>query len=359
MRALYAPDSYGGFFTAPEACRRVCDAVMEVTGHPMADGGAGTSAALRAQGIGAPRAVAARGPHGEVRAVTVVDRSETTFIESAQVIGPVTTDPMTASSAGLAALLPPGQETPGREVIVGLGGSGTVDGGIGLAGALGLRLLDRSGVALPPTVASLRHVVRITGEVPAVQVTAWADVRTPLAGAAPLFGPQKGLSPNQVAMVRHGLLCWAEALNRWRIRRRRRPIHPDLRGGGAAGGLGFGLAALLDAELAPGAASFGQLTDLETALNRSSLVIIGEGRLDPPSFQGKVAGVVTRMARRRRMPVLALVGAARAVPPPPIGPDRVIVIGEKPDRDTAFNRGVRRLRSTLDELVTPRSPRWR
>lgn len=346
-RLLFAPDSYGGFLAAPASC-----AVLEgrlgwgperLALHPMSDGGEGLLLALAWHRPLRLRTIRVTGPYGEAAVAGWGWMDEVAVIESAAAIGLALTGeraPRYATSAGLGELVRAVAARTEQPLWIGLGGSATVDAGLGLAGALGLRAEDATGRALPsPLVAEdLARVHRLVGDppLPGRPVRAGADVHTPLREATARFGLQKGLRPEEVPVLSELLDRWADILDRWRAEAGRSPISRDLEGGGAAGGLGYALAALLDAPLESGARVFAELSGLDQALDGCDLVVLGEGRLDASSLMGKVAGEVLTRARRRGLPVAALVGSNRGAPGAPRGPDRVFVAGESPSRAAAF-----------------------
>lgn len=316
MRWLFAPDSYGGFCSAPEALSLA--SAQGWLGHPMSDGGEGLLDALRwHQPALSLQTTPTRGPCGSPRLAAWLRTPDGGVIESARVIGPTTGHPCdvrSRSTAGLAALL----ATRRGPTIVGLGGSATVDGGRGALAAL--------------------------GEADLSDVVVWCDVQTPLTECMARFGPQKGLSEADVAAQTRAVLAWAGHLNEQRARRGLPPLPLALPGGGAAGGLGFALAAR-GARLVRGAHAFAERTRLDEAIAGCDGVILGEGRLDAGSFAGKVAGEVCGRARQAGKRVAALVGRAESVPPPPIGPDIVVETGEA--SAAAFQAAARRLAEEL------------
>ncbi len=315
MRVVYAPDSYGGFLSAPAACRLVQRVLglrgVELELHPMADGGEGTTEVLRF--------------HGVAGAIEVV--------ESALWLGP--SRAAMAGSWGERSSAPLGVRLarPGRgPLVVGLGGTATMDGGAGALQALGLVLRDASGRALPPGLPGeeLHRVARIQGALPlrGRLVEVLIDVSSPLVRAPELFGPQKGLDAAEVARQAEVFAGWAAVVARWREDRGLEALPLDLAGGGAAGGLGFALASV-GARLVPGAERIARLTGLSSRLRGAGLAVLGEGRLDRTSFEGKVAHAVIRAARGQGVPrVAALVGSLREAPPPPAGPELVVQAGE-------------------------------
>ncbi len=315
MRIVYAPDSYGGFLSAPAACRLVRRVLglrgLAIELHPMADGGEGTTQVLR--------------HHGVAEALEVV--------ETASLLGPVCADmegpwQQRSSQALGRRLAQPG----GGPLVVGLGGTATMDGGAGALQALGLILRSERGRALPAGLrgGELAQVARVQGPMPlrGRLVELLCDVSSPLLRAPELYGPQKGMSELEVARQGKVFAGWAAVLGHWRQEQGLDPLPLDLPGGGAAGGLGFALACV-GARPAPGARRVGRLTGLAARLKGADAVVIGEGRLDRTSFEGKVAQVVLREARQHGVPrVLALVGQARWSPPAPLGPDAIVQAGE-------------------------------
>ena len=291
-RILFAPDSYGGFLTAPEAVAAAQSACPCWRGHPMADGGEGTLDALRWH---RPRLIEhtaeVTGPDGSLRRARYLRDPEegVLYAEAAEANGLrwVQDDPprgLRYTSRGVGELLAEHLLPWGLPVRLGLGGSATVDGGMGAA-----------------------EVLTEATELSAV--TVWCDVRTPLAEACVRFGPQKGLTAEEIGEQSARLLAWAAELGG----------DPAVEGGGAAGGLGFFLAAR-GARLTAGAEAFAAVTGLAAAIRRAEVVVIGEGRLDDTSLEGKVAGTVLRLAQAEGRAVAALVGrrrgAAGALPGP-------------------------------------------
>ncbi len=314
MRIVYAPDSYGGFLSASAACRLVRKVLalrgLDIDPFPMADGGEGTREVLR--------------EHGVTGSLEVV--------ESARWLGPnrpgMRGPWQRRSSAPLGLRL---RQASGP-LVVGLGGTATMDGGAGALQALGLVLRDASGRPLPPGVDAgcLSRVSRIQGRPPLwdTVVQLLADVESPLRRAPELYGPQKGLTRNEVNEQRLAFEAWGVRLRAWRVDCGLEPISLDLAGGGAAGGLGYALACC-GARVVGGAQCVARLAGLSAQLGGAGVVVVGEGRMDRTSFEGKVAHVVTRQARRQGVPrVIALVGTARQLPPPPEGPDLVVEAGE-------------------------------
>jgi glycerate 2-kinase len=222
-------------------------------------------------------------------------------------------DPLGAQTTGLGEIIGHALDAGARQVMIALGGSASTDGGTGALAALGARFLDAAGAPLPPGGGALAGLASadLTGlrAPPDGGVSCLSDVRAPLlgpAGAAAVFGPQKGASPAQVARLEAGLSRLASCLGG----------DPDAPGAGAAGGTGYGFAAAWGAQIGPGAAQLSQLAGLDHALAGAGLVITGEGRYDETSGTGKVAGTVFAVAAAAGVPA-ALVAGQLAAPPPP------------------------------------------
>jgi len=359
LKIVYAPDSYGGFLSAPAACRlvveRLADQGLELRGHPMADGGEGTLEVLAFHGGHRWRAPHGAAPWGRYRGALV--------LESALLLGPGL--PAMASSwharssfaVGAALRRAEARDEEGP-FVVGLGGTATMDGGAGAIQGLGLSLLDARGRALPSGLggAELERVRSVAGR-PALGghlLELLCDVQTALAQAPAFYGPQKGLSPADTARQREGFQRWAELLNTWRQRQGWPELPATLPGGGAAGGLGYALAAVARARMTTGVTRLALLTGLREALAGADVVVLGEGRMDRTSFEGKVADEVISIGREEGVSrVLALVGQQRAqeLPPPPRGPDLVLAAGGDPSMERfleAADRLGRVLKATVE-----------
>lgn len=335
MRVLVAPDSFGGWLGSADIARRI-GARIKHAGHeplllPLGDGGEGTAEALSPVAFGAV-VLPAQGPLDEKRgALCPVLPGPRLFVEGSHALGPPTDETRSrwghAHSGGLGALLLRARDAARDHragLVVGLGGSATVDGGLGLALALGLQAEDVLGARVHTRGASgLHRVHRLVGSPPQFDLTVWADVLTTVADAARVYGPQKGVPPEALPALETDLARFADALEVWAGR----PIPRSLQGGGAAGGLGFALHALLGAPLLPGAPAVAGALRLEHALRRCDAVITGEGRLDPTSLEGKVVGGVVAAARREGRPVLAVVGTSTLATDAPGAPDAVFAAG--------------------------------
>jgi glycerate kinase len=319
-RVVVAFDKFRGSLTAADACRiaaRVLEGQgLSVVAKPMADGGEGTAEALieALDGEWVPRTVT--GPRLDMRVragfAWFADR-RLAVIEMARACGlallaPRRRNPMHTSTRGAGELIAAAMRHGARSVWLAIGGSATVDGGIGAAAALGWRFMDRRGRRLRPVGGSLSRIARIVppSRLRLPDITVLCDVRNPLCGpngAAPVYGPQKGATPRMVAALDAGLRHLAE-----RIRSTTGREVAAIEGGGAAGGLGAGAAAFFDARLRSGAAAIMEVCRLREALARADWVLTGEGRLDRQSLMGKVVSGVMALARRHGARVAVVAG---------------------------------------------------
>jgi glycerate kinase len=325
LKIIVAPGAFKGSLTASEAAQAIAQGVRRVFPSagtvllPVADGGDGTLEALVEATGGAYRRAQVSGPLREpVEALWgVLGDKDTAVIETARVCGlvlvpPARRDPRTTTTRGVGQLLRHAMDGGYRRFIVGMGGSATNDGGAGAAQGLGLRLLDAGGHDLPPGGAALLRLARIDASrldprISQSQITAATDVSNPLCGplgAALVYGPQKGATPEVAELLDQALAHLAGV-----IRSDLGMDVTEMPRGGAAGGLGAGLAAFLGAKLEPGAELVCRALGLEARLHGADLVIVGEGRLDAQTAFDKAPAVVARHAAARGIPVLAVAGS--------------------------------------------------
>ncbi|MFW5923799.1 MAG: glycerate kinase [Planctomycetota bacterium] len=323
MRVVVALDSFKGGLSAAEACRVVGEGLREASPEtdvvtlPMADGGEGTVTALlnsRDEGQWVGRSVA-----GPLRKRTVnagfgwFPGDGTAVVEMARANGlPLLSqrerDPMAASTYGTGQLLEAAVEYGAERILMGIGGSATVDGGVGAASAWGWEFIDKNRRPVTPAgghLSEIRHCIPPdNSRIP--PVTVLCDVSNPLygpRGAARVYAPQKGANPGEVAILEAGLVnlarCVEKDLN-LRIQ--------DVPGAGAAGGLGAGAVAFFGAELKPGVSAIIRETGLEQVLEGADWCVTGEGSFDRQSLDGKVVSGVVRAAQRKNVPVVVLAG---------------------------------------------------
>lgn len=319
MKVVVAPDSFGGTLSAVEAAEAIAAGWSrtrpgdEIVPLPLADGGEGTLDAV-AREDDERRTVEVADPLGRPRPASWLLRPDgSAIVESAEACGlkllqVAERNPLLATTYGVGQLLEEVRRVGCRRVAVGLGGSATVDGGAGAAVAFGVRVQREGGSGVKIGGGGLVTVERVVplwldADWRDVEVVLWSDVDTVLADAAATFGPQKGATPQAVARLQDGLARWADVVERdlggsWR----------QLPGSGAAGGLGFGLMAVLAARRVPGAEAVAELVGLDEALDGAGVVVTGEGRLDATSLEGKVVGAVLRRAADAKLLAVAVVG---------------------------------------------------
>jgi glycerate kinase len=321
MKIVIAPDKFKGSLPAAEVADAIAAGLRaewpeaELVTVPVADGGDGTVDAAVAAGLERVP-VTVDGPTGEPVQASYARRGELAVIELADACGlrrlpggrPA---PLTASSFGCGQVLAAALAAGARQIILGVGGSASTDGGAGLLQALGARVLDVRGEPLARGGGALREVAALNlsrlrpGLRPSTVILA-TDVVNPLTGpdgAAEVYGPQKGASPEQIIELASGLRRWAAVVaaatgTDW----------SQAPGAGAAGGVGFAALAVLGAQARPGIELVLDLVDFDAALDGAALVITGEGSLDTQTLAGKAPAGVARAAARRGIPVVAVAG---------------------------------------------------
>jgi glycerate kinase len=325
LRIVVAPDRYGGSLSAPAVAAAIADGWRrtrpddEVVEVPLSDGGEGLLEVV-ARPDDESVEVEVAGPLGHpVTARWLRRRDGSAVVESALACGlhlvpGERRSPMLTTTYGVGELLDHVAAAGVRRVLVGLGGSATVDAGTGALAGLGfrLRVADGSGLRIGgDDLHRLAAIERGWARVPDdLDVRLLADVATVLADAPRVFGPQKGATDQDVEALEAAVATVVEVVGRDLAP----PADPDGRqlhevpGSGAAGGLGYGLAAALGARFVPGAVAVGDLVGLPAALRGADLVVTGEGRLDATSTQGKVVGYLTDLAAQHGIAVAAVVG---------------------------------------------------
>ena len=322
VHVVIAPDSFKGSLAADlvadaiaAGLRRVRPDVETVL-RPIADGGEGTVAAALRAGY-RPRTVQVRGPDGRPVDATFAVDGTTAVVELATAAGLGQLEepaPMTATTRGVGQLLRAALDDGVGRIVLGIGGSATNDGGAGMLQGLGVRLLDADGAELPPGGGALARLDRVDvsdldPRVAGVELVVASDVTNPLVGpdgAAAVFGPQKGASPEQVRELDAALSRYATVLGR--------DVGTDpssVRGAGGAGGTAAGALAVLGASVVSGAGLVCDLVGLAEALDGAVLAITGEGALDEQTPHGKAPSEVASRARAAGVPCLAVAGVVR------------------------------------------------
>lgn len=325
MRVVVAPDSFKGSLSAVEAAEALARGVRaaipeaEVVEVPMADGGEGTVATLVAGTGGRLETRTVTGPLGRpVEApFGLLGDGETAVIEMAAASGLLLVpaaerNPLVTTTFGTGELIRAALDLGCRRLLVGIGGSATNDGGVGMLQALGGRVMTKGGRDVGPGGGALADLDRVdlSGLDPRLQtldLQVACDVDNPLygpRGASAVYGPQKGATPEMVARLDRNLRHLADLV--------RRDLGRDVAqvpGAGAAGGLGYGMLAFLGARLAPGVQVVMDTLRLDDILPGASLVITGEGRTDGQTLSGKVPMGVAGRAARHGVPAVVISGA--------------------------------------------------
>lgn len=327
LRVVVSPDKFKGSLSAVEAAQAITDGLLrgcpgvEVVARPVADGGEGTVAAVVSAGY-EPRTVTVSGPTGEPVTATFALNGESAVLELAEASGlrhlpGGGAAPLTASTFGTGEVIGAALDAGARKLVLGLGGSATTDGGAGMASALGARFLDATGAELPAGGGALVDLDRIDLDawdprLAETTVVLASDVDNPLVGpngAAAVYGPQKGASPDDVLTLDAALRRYADV-----VERDFGVAIADVPGAGAAGGAGGGALAFLGARVESGIGLVLRVIGFADAILDADLVITGEGSLDAQSLSGKAPVGVALAARSAGVPVVALVGRLLVTP---------------------------------------------
>ncbi len=330
QRVLIAADKFKGSLTAVQVAERVTAGLhrvaprAEVEALPVADGGDGTVDAAVAAGF-ERHEIRVAGPLGSEVAAAFALRDGTAVVEMAEASGLQRLPagvfaPLTSSTYGSGELLRAALDAGARTIVFGVGGSATTDGGAGMLSALGARFLDEDGEPVPPGGGSLGQLATadLTGLDPrlaSVDVVLASDVDNPLTGpkgAPAVYGPQKGASPDEVAVLDAGLVHFAAVLEK--AIGGRAAEYAVAPGAGAAGGIGYGALVGLGARFRPGIEVMLDVLGFGPALERATLVITGEGSLDEQTLHGKAPAGVAAAARAAGKEVIAVCGRLSLAP---------------------------------------------
>lgn len=320
-RILLAVDKFKGCLSGRDVAERLRSGLQraapnaEIRLHPVADGGEGFATELVRHGF-AWRRVGVHDALGRPTAAGFATRGDTAVIEMAEAAGlaqiPLAKRrPLFASTTGLGELVVAAATLRPARILIGAGGSATSDGGAGVLAALGARLFTANGCVMTSFGPS---ALREVGSVDLSALAQWqgiavevaTDVTSPLlgpAGAAAVFGPQKGANADEVLLIEAALTRWADVLEA-----ATGAVGRGLPGAGAAGGLAFGLALGMGARLVDGLHSFAELTDLRGAISWADVVVTGEGSLDAQTMSGKAPYGVLRIAQAAGKPCWVVAG---------------------------------------------------
>lgn len=353
MKILVAPDKFKGSLSAVAAAEAIASGFArawpdaEIQRAPIADGGEGFAEALGAALGGewistraldpVGREVEARYVWVELEKLAVIDMSEVSGLWRLQNDERA---PLRANTFGTGQLVRQAAERGAQKILIGLGGSATTDGGIGLAAALGYEFLTSDGEDLEPIPGNLLALVRIVsaGAIELPEIIAACDVQNPLLGprgTARVFSPQKGAGAMDVVALEEGLLNLADVVAS--------DLECDFRdtpGAGAAGGFGFGLLSFCGAQICSGFELLAGALRLEERIAASDLVVTGEGRIDGQTLEGKGPAGVAALARKHGKPVIAFAGSIAESPAVDALFDaHCAIIDEPVPLDAAMSRG--------------------
>jgi glycerate 2-kinase len=324
MKIVIAPDSYKESLSALDVATQIEAGFREVLPDaqyikiPVADGGEGTVEALVAATGGRMMQQSVTGPLGECVSAFfgLSGDGQTAIIEMAAASGltlvsPALRNPMLTTSYGTGELILAALDNGATHIILGIGGSATVDGGMGMIQALGGRFLTESGAALGFGAAGLGQLAqidlsRLDPRIAECKIEVACDVDNPLTGehgAAAVFGPQKGATPEMVKILDASLSHYARII--------KEQIGVDIvaaKGAGAAGGMGAAALAFLNASLRPGVEIVLESVQFAALLQGADLVITGEGRMDSQTIHGKTPMGVAQMAKVFDIPVIGIAG---------------------------------------------------
>ncbi|UCC98743.1 MAG: glycerate kinase [Phycisphaerales bacterium] len=365
MKVVVATDSFKGTLRADEACEIIADAIRNtlsdvvVVLKPMADGGEGTAKAMikAADGQWIPQTVIGPLPEMQVEAGFAWFADETALVEMAsasglELLSSGQMNPLKTTTFGTGQLIRAAVEYGAKKVLLAVGGSATVDGGLGAAAALGWKFLDDEGnqVALGGQgLATLARIIRPEPDVllatrGRIPVEVLCDVDNPLCGehgAAKVYGPQKGATPKMVEQLETGLKNLAHL-----VREQLGREIESLPGAGAAGGLGAGAAAFMDASIVSGIETVMARSNLNAELASADWVITGEGSFDRQSLYGKVVSGILKMAGQSNTRVAVLAGQVRLPEELWRKNGIVAVIATKPD-DASLDYALKNSRTLL------------
>lgn len=324
MNIVIAIDSLKGSLTSLEAGKAIETGIKKVYSEavtkvlPLADGGEGTVEALTLGMGGKLQSIEVTGPLGNkiLAQYGILSDGKTAIVEMAAAAGITLVpdnkrNPLYTTTYGVGEILLDAMHKGCRHFIIGIGGSATNDGGVGMLQALGYDMLDADGNPVPFGAAGLKVLCRIddsrvTPELKECSFRIACDVTNPLCGekgCSAIYGPQKGASPEDIALMDKWMGDYARIS-------KKKYSHADANapGAGAAGGMGFAFLTFTNATLESGIEIVLAETKLEDHISKADLVITGEGRLDGQTVMGKAPVGVARIAKKYNKPVIAFAG---------------------------------------------------
>ena len=322
MNILIACDKFKNSLSASEVCDALANGIKQshptakIIKCPMADGGDGTIQLLQ-DTLDLKRVdIKSVDPLGRAIDTHYSIAPDIAYIELAEASGIARLqhdelDPLNAHAFGTGQIIQHAISHGIRKIVLGIGGSASTECGLSIAYSMGWSFLDDQGQSIIPTGGNLMDIIAIEPptEKPEIELTVLCDVDNPLYGtngAAYIYGPQKGASKSQVALLDSGLRHIASL-----IKTTTGVDISSLRGGGAAGGVAAGLYGLMDAQVVSGFDYLSSLLHLDHQIIRADLIITGEGRLDEQSLSGKVVGSIAELCLQYNKPLYAVVGENR------------------------------------------------
>lgn len=331
MKILIAMDSFKDALPATAVCKAVARGLSRalpnahIQPFPMADGGEGTARILTQHNDGQWMTTEVSDPLGRpiIAGYGYVAETRTAFLEMAaasglQLLAPDERNPLLTSTYGTGELLLHAWRQGARRIVLGLGGSATHDVGMGMASALGYVFLDNEAETVVPGGAQLGRIAHIRADqlkIPLEEITVevLCDVDNPLygpKGAAHTYAAQKGAGDEEIKLLETGSLHMAQV-----IEKNLGKVLHQTPGGGAAGGMGVGTMAFLNAQLRPGTEAVMAYSHIDEALAGTQWVITGEGRIDHQTLHGKLVQGITQRTHQKGIPVIGLCGSLAVTPP--------------------------------------------
>lgn len=322
MRVVIAIDSFKGSLSSSEAGNAVKEAVLKVyddahvTVIPLADGGEGTTDVFMSYYNAEPVELTVNGPLMKPVKAKYCIINNTAIMEMASasgltLISPEERNPLHTTTFGVGEMIKDAIIRGCRRFIIGIGGSATNDGGLGMLSALGFEFLDKNKTPVPNGAKGLEELseIRTDNVIPELKECVFniaCDVKNPLCGnngCSAVYGPQKGATPDMVEKMDRLMLHFAEIVKQYFP-----ASDMNKEGAGAAGGLGFAFSSFLNARLRPGIDIIIEESGIEEIIKNSDIVITGEGRLDSQTVMGKAPIGIARLAKKHNKKVIAFAG---------------------------------------------------
>lgn len=365
-KIIVAPDSFKDSISAPRVCRVIQDVIIDnfpqltVESIPVSDGGEGFLEILTENLNLQTISLSVMGPAEKSVEARYGISQKTAYIEMSQASGLQhlsinQRNPLRTTTYGLGQLIKDALNRGFKEIVLGIGGSATCDGGAGMAQALGCKFYDHNGAEIsePLCGGMLKEISDIDckelqSKILDCNFKVASDVTNPLLGengAVYVYAPQKGARPKDLEILEKNM----QNLNTLFENKLNKNIK-NIAGAGAAGGLGAGLAAFLNAELKSGSQFILNLLDFENKIRNASAIITGEGRIDGQTIDGKIISEVIKSARNNQIPVFAICGQMQSDQIP--GIEKTIALTDYTDQNNAIKNPEKYLKMAAKDLIT-------